>query len=174
MQQRSRQAGQFLPDRLALFHPPVAGQRLNFLPPDLTGDGIYHIFMEQDLRDDVVGFSLRQHRQHLVPAVGPQEGLDLPLDPDRLLGVGRTNYNQKIGILQGPADVIGQMAGDGQFLFIPKQAHGSAAAFFDGSGNLKPFQTLMNLLCDPDVIGMMPVRYKGVVMDVHVAPPLSF
>ena len=83
-----------------------------------------------------------------------------------------TYDDQKVCIFQGTGDIITQVAGDGQLLFVPEDPADLVLAGFlpDRSGDMVAFQTFLDLSCNSDIRRCMFIGDKCTVMDalIHV------
>ena len=83
--------------------------------------------------------------------MGLEKGFDLPLHPDGLFGVGGTDNDEKIRIFQGMGDIVGEIAGDGQLVFIPEQTHFSGRSLLQHLWDPVMLQPSVDLLRNLDI-----------------------
>ena len=81
--------------------------------------------------------------------------------------------DEKIRIFQGIADVIVQIAGDGQFFLVPEEPGDGFDLFLQRPGNVEPLQAPMDLGCDFDVIRVVAVGNEGIIVKAHGDPSIA-
>ena len=103
-----------------------------------------------------------QHGQHVGPIVALQEVFDLPLHPDGFRRVGRANDDEKFGMVQGAANIGGQIAGNGQLILVPKgDAKPFAPALPQGPRHAVALDQRVGPLGHRHIVGLVAVADEG-------------
>ena len=101
--------------------PVVAAERFQFrLDRDIIAVFILHChcFCAQDLRNDFVRITLREHRQDMVLVVAFEKELNFLLAPDRLDITRRTDADQVFTVYDRVFDIVVEVAGRRQFVLV--------------------------------------------------------
>ena len=115
------QSGELLVSGSVPISPVVAAERLKFrLDRDIIAVFILHChcFCAQDLRNDFVRITLREHRQDMVLVVAFEKELNFLLAPDRLDITRRTDADQVFTVYDRVFDIVVEVAGRRQFVLV--------------------------------------------------------